>query len=119
MSAADATKRLRAYAGRASKAARRGLFEGANAILTDAKKRCPVDLGNLKGSGYATQPEATADGVRVQVGFGGPATPYALRQHEELGWHHDVGEAKYLENAVDAKGSEVPRLVAQRVAEAM
>jgi hypothetical protein len=34
----------------------------------------------------------------VEMGYGGPATPYALRQHEELDYYHTVGKAKYLED---------------------
>ena len=96
-----------------------GLFEAGNMIMTDAKRRVPVDLGNLKGSGYVTAPTATPGGTHVEVGFGGPAAGYAIYVHEDLSAHHPVGEAKYLENAVEAKAQAAFAHIAKRVEEAL
>jgi hypothetical protein len=75
--------------------ARQWLWEKGEEILTAAKEHCPVDLGNLRASGH-TQREQNGD--TVVIGFGGPAAPYALVQHERLDYHHTVGKAKYLED---------------------
>lgn len=96
-----------------------GLYEGGQVIMTDAKRRVPVDLGNLKGSGYVTAPTPNEGGMHVEVGFGGPAASYAIYVHEDLSAHHPVGEAKYLENAVEAQAPAVFAHVAKRVAEAL
>lgn len=45
--------------------------------------------------------------------------PYAARQHEEVGWHHEHVEAKFLENAVIAKRQEVGQVIAQAIREAL
>jgi len=116
MSGLDGIKRkLAEAAARANKAGRAGLYESAEEIMTDAKGRAPVDLGNLKGSGTVTLPTDTPEGVVVRIGFGGPAAPYALIQHENLSFRHEVGEAKYLENAVDSLGHLVQQRVADKV----
>jgi hypothetical protein len=96
-----------------------GLFEAGNMVMTDAKQRVPVDLGALKGSGYVTAPTPTPGGMNVEIGFGGPAAGYAIYVHEDLSPRHPVGEAKYLENAVDARAQAAFAHVAKRVEEAI
>lgn len=113
------------------RAAEAGLFEAGSIMLGDAQGRVPVDTGNLRASGFvvtttlqnlgeSARPtaEATAMVTRTEtevtavVGFGGPSAPYALVQHERTDFHHTVGEAKYLENAVKAHAAEVPVILA-------
>ena len=55
---------------------------------------CPVDSGTLKGSAYVQE---IIDGW--EIGYGGAAEEYALEQHENLQYHHPVGQAKFLELA--------------------
>lgn len=79
------------------------LFRIGEEIMTDVKdsgpnKGVPTDLGNLKNSGTVKLPDANGD---VRVGFGGPAAPYALVQHERLDFSHDEGEARYLVRGVE------------------
>ena len=105
------------------------MVENTEDLLGESMKRAPVDEGFLRGSGSARvnrggtsraargkdeagEPTATlravegsdigalynAEGAVIEgeVSFN---TPYAARQHEELGWKHPRGgEAKYLEN---------------------
>lgn len=74
-------------------------LEGWN-VMTEAKQNAPVDMGPLRDSGYVTLPERAQDGrMTVELGFGGIAKDYAVRQHEELTWRHEVGGPKFLENA--------------------
>ena len=43
-------------------------------------------------------------------------TPYACRQHEEIGWRHPGGgEAKYLENAMSAAADGMQQAIAQEI----
>lgn len=67
-----------------------------------AARDAPKAEGVLRGSAHS---EIVDDGdtVWVEVSF---STPYAARQHEELGYAHTDGEAKYLEKHLLA---EVPR----------
>ncbi len=89
-----------AQVGRAVGAA---LYQEAERIMADSKENyVPVDWGNLRASGHVDEPKVSGTGASVELGFGGPATPYALRQHEELSYTHEVGEAKYLEKPLIA-----------------
>ena len=109
---AELAKRLNA----AVKAAETALYQGASIIITEAKKRAPLDVGTLRNSGYVTLPRRDGNDVFVEAGFGGAAKAYAVRQHEETSYNHEVGEAKYLQNAIDAKELEV-RARVQRLAD--
>ena len=106
---AELARRLNA----AVKAAETALYQGGSIIMTEAKKRAPLDVGTLRNSGYVTLPRRDGDEVFVEAGFGGAAKAYAVRQHEELGYNHEIGEAKYLQNAIDAKEMEVRNRIAK------
>lgn len=70
-------------------------LEGCN-IMTLAKEYTPVDTGALKNSGFVTLPVIEKSEVTCEIGFGGPATSYALKVHET---HRTM--AKFLERAID------------------
>ncbi|GAB2646316.1 hypothetical protein GCM10027169_13130 [Gordonia jinhuaensis] len=71
----------------------RGLLAGAELLLDESNRKAPIETGALIRSGTAV-----AQGNQAAVGYN---TPYAVRQHEEVGYHHDAGrEAKFLENAL-------------------
>ena len=53
-----------------------------------------------------TLPERVGDTVAVEIGFGGPAEAYAVVQHEDLSYRHPVGQAKFLETAMDDRAAE-------------
>jgi len=92
-----ALKEARATIGQATA---RALYAAGNAVMTDAKQRAPIDTGVLRASGYVTLPDPQSP--RVEVGFGGAAAQYALIQHERTEFRHEVGEAKFLENAINS-----------------
>jgi hypothetical protein len=94
----DALKKAKASGPQALAGA---IYVAANSVMTEAKQRAPVDLGPLRASGYVTLP-AKGPNPKVELGFGGPSAPYALIQHERTEFKHEVGEAKYLENAINA-----------------
>jgi hypothetical protein len=102
----------------AEEAGLKALRTGAEAILTEAIDEAPVDTGTLRRSGTVTVGKLP-DGARVfeaaeagtehkdafkeelgkekavYISFN---TPYARRQHEEVGYYHPRGGyAKYLE----------------------
>ena len=80
------------------KAAKQGLRLEGEAIMANSKKNfVPVKEGILRSSGKVSGPRAISEGWFVHLTFGGPATPYARRQHEDLTLKHTVGESKYLE----------------------
>lgn len=80
---------------------RRGLTKAGLIIKREAMKRTPVDLGNLKGSAYSDLDPYS--GKFVEIGY---TAEYAPIVHEDLEARHTVGEAKFLERAVNAKRGE-------------
>jgi hypothetical protein len=105
---AQLRKRLMA----AQKAAKTALYQAGSIIMTEAKHRAPLDIGTLRNSGYVTLPVTRGDDTFVEAGFGGAAKAYAVVQHEGY-YNHDVGERKYLENAINAKEQEVRDRIAR------
>lgn len=77
-------------------AAAAALTDGAEHLLFEANKTVPIEEHTLEGSG--TVDPATPQSLVARVGYGGAASAYAARQHEETGWRHDAGRrAKWLE----------------------
>lgn len=97
-------KRFRAEAAQA-------LGQFGEIVLGEGQRRAPVKEATLRGSG---QSELVVDGsgANVLISFN---TPYAARQHEEMEWQHEHGEAKYLENALKALSPKWPAFLASRL----
>lgn len=91
-------------------ATKKGLLAAGLLIETESIQRTPKDIGNLRSSAY-TQP--TEDGV--QVGY---TADYAPHVHENLESRHPIGEAKFLERAMNEKEAEALELIKQHAAEA-
>jgi len=105
----------------------KALYAEAELIMMESKKQCPVDTGTLRGTGYVKQPEYSGNRVTVQMGYGGPAAPYAIAVHENpragktggvspRGQHYKTwaktGKWKYLEDPVKVAAPRLPaRLV--------
>lgn len=95
-------------------AAARGLFLGAEHVLSVSNDKVPLDEGTLQHSGTASVDEADLTAMASYD------TPYAARQHEELDYEHAPGrEAKFLENALNAERSTVLALVAAEMRRAL
>ena len=107
MTPKEVEAKLRRHREATLKSAEAAIYQGASIVMTEAKKRAPLDFGTLRNSGYVTLPRRDGSDVFVEAGFGGAAKAYAVRQHEETSYNHEVGEAKYLQNAIDAKENEV------------
>lgn len=86
---------------------------GAELLGDEAVQRTPLDTGTLRAS-----MKVTTDGNgTAAVSYN---TPYAARQHEEIGWQHPGGgEAKFLENAVNATAARVKSVIADEIRKAM
>lgn len=76
-----------------------GLLAAGQDCMDDSKENfCPFRLGALRGSGVVF-----AEDQQVVLSYGGVgsgAEAYALEQHENLSYKHEIGGAKYLELAV-------------------
>jgi len=124
----------------AEEAGLKALRTGAEAILTEAIDEAPIDTGTLRRSGTVTVGalpdgaqvyEAAESGSNMKNAFPGPegkekavyisfSTPYARRQHEELGYNHPRGgKAKYLETPFNANKKKVIKYAERKIKEAL
>ena len=124
----------------AKKAAMDALRTGGEAILTEAIDEAPVLSGTLRRSGTVTTgalPDfeqvygAAESGTEQKDAFPDPVgkedavyvsftTPYARRQHEELGYEHPLGgKAKYLERPFNANKKKIIKSVRLRIKSAL
>ncbi|MFC9514390.1 hypothetical protein ACFTSD_01525 [Nocardiaceae bacterium NPDC056970] len=87
-------------------AATSGLRDAAEVVKQEAVERCPKEADTRSSAGTAT------DGLEAIVYFD---SADAVRQHEEVGGHHRDGEAKYLENAVNATRATVADIVGEAI----
>jgi len=95
------------------------LFEEATDIMekpNGARDQAPVDVGTLSQSGFVNEPVIEGNNVSVTLGFGGAASAYAHRQHEETTWKHPKhGKAKYLEDPMNEARSGFDERVGKRI----
>ncbi|MFJ7411587.1 hypothetical protein ACIQWZ_12335 [Streptomyces sp. NPDC098077] len=90
--------------------AARGLRLGTEHVLQVARDRVPIEEGTLERSGTATVDEASLTGA---VAFD---TPYAVRQHEDMGLRHDAGRtAKFLELPMTEEADTVGEIIAAEI----
>lgn len=61
-------------------------------VLTEAMDEAPKDSGDLRRSKTVSVDQAT------HKVYGSFSTPYAVIQHENIEYRHEVGKAKYLED---------------------
>lgn len=112
----DVLNKLGLFGEDAIKATAAGLYQEAEIVTGNAKEIVPVDTGALKGSGHVKKPTIEGSVVSVEMGFGGPASAYALRVHEDLSMRHAPGkQAKYLEEPALAREKELEPNIAARV----
>ena len=92
-------------------AAQRGLDDAAEVIKQESIQRTPKETGALRNDC------STASGDLESVVF--YSLPYSVIQHESLGFRHDHGPAKFLENAVIATRTRVGQILAQSIRRAL
>lgn len=105
----DVIRNLNLFGRRVEQAVAASLFQEAETVMARSKREfVPVFSGALKNSGHVQRPNISAGVVTVEMGFGGPSAPYALRIHEDMSIVHPShefgglsyscnGGAKYLE----------------------
>jgi hypothetical protein len=124
----------------AEEAGLKALRTGAEAILTEAIDETPIETGTLRRSGTVTVGalpdgaqvyEAAESGSDMKDAFPGPEgkekavyisfnTPYARRQHEELGYQHPRGgKAKYLEDPFNRNKKKVLKYADEQIRKAL
>lgn len=95
--------RLNQLNGNAPKAVTRGLYGWAEQTRTAAIEVTPKNLGELRDSIHVPVP--SPDECKVSIVAGGPAAPYAVRQHEKLFDNYTTPGTgpKYLENPINER----------------
>lgn len=88
----------------------------AEAMMSDAKRRTPVDTGRLRASGRVERARTTGTRVVVVLGF---HTKYAGYVHEDLNANHPVGQAKFLALAVKGGKADMERAIANAIEKEM
>ena len=89
------------------------LVTGAHSILDLAQERTPVKTGALKATGKVHEPEDRGNETIVLISFGDEEVDYAIPVHERLDVRHIIGQAKFLESAVQEKESELFSLLSK------
>jgi hypothetical protein len=124
----------------AEEAGLKALRTGAEGILTESIDETPIDTGTQRRSGTVTVgavpdasqvyeaaesgsdmrnafPEKIGKEKAVYISFN---TPYARRQHEELGYEHPRGgKAKYLEDPFNRNKKKVLQYAEKQVKKAL
>lgn len=108
--------------GAITEAAREGLVEAACKLMEESVAISPIQTGALADGAYATDAQSTADGAKVEVGYGGTAEAYIVRQHESPEFNHpgpknknplgSRGRAYFLSGPATAMESEIRKIVA-------
>jgi hypothetical protein len=113
----DARRRLANITSEGSKAMARALYVEGETIMADSKgKYVPVKSGNLRSSGHVQKPKQHKKyGWVIDLGYGGPAVPYAVVQHERMDYYHRHGESKYLEKPALKRAPKIGRNVSKAV----
>lgn len=73
-----------------------GMWEAGLEVKRRSMELTPVDTGNLKASHYSVAYESSA-GPAVEIGLTAAYAPFV---HERLELRHPVGQAKFLETAL-------------------
>jgi hypothetical protein len=74
------------------------LWKEAQRVMNDAKAITPVDTAALVNSGHVQAPDFNGDQVAVTMGFGGAASDYAVKVHEDPDMtHKPPTQYKFLE----------------------
>jgi hypothetical protein len=101
--------------GNLGKVIARGMNSWAEPIMTEAKKRVPLDIGTLAGSLYVKPAKVEGGKVSVEFGAGGASVAYALAVHEhpsehsprswgkagKINWKRPGSGPKFLENPIN------------------
>lgn len=106
--AEDLAKILALAGAKAVPALKQALTEEAQIVFRDSQRLVPVDTGTLRRSGIIIPVRERGNLIEVAMGYGGAASSYALRQHENLQYRHKKGQqAKYLETPLFSRADKL------------
>jgi hypothetical protein len=106
--AEDLAKILALAGAKAVPALKQALTEEAQIVFRNSQRLVPVDTGTLRRSGIIIPVRERGNLIEVAMGYGGAASSYALRQHENLQYRHKKGQqAKYLETPLFSRADKL------------
>lgn len=89
----------------------KGLTIAAAIIKRESQRLTPVDTGNLRASTYVSSNKNKNTPI-VEIGC---TADYATLVHEEIDIPHTVGQAKFLETAVNNSTDRIIKAVSSRL----
>lgn len=102
----------RQVSGQVRKAAASAVADATEFLLEESNRTAPIEEGTLIRSGTATSQD-----LKGAVAWD---TPYAARQHEELGYRHDQGRrTKWAEQTFREQVQPVGEMIAGRIRKAV
>lgn len=94
-----------------------GLVDAAKYLLELSQPLVPVDTGRLKESGKVVEENSFTTYVTYEAFNPENGYEYAPIQHEALDFHHNVGQAKYLEEPFVMNIDKLVEIVADKTKE--
>jgi hypothetical protein len=91
--------------------ANKALATSAIVLKVRSQIKTPVDTGKLKASHFIIEVE-NSSGPMFEIGC---QTDYAPDQHENLEYAHSVGEAKFLQRALDESITDIRDIISKKV----
>lgn len=91
------------------------MVEEAMKIKEVSQSRTPVDRGWLRDDQAVLKPEIHGNEVTVRIGVGGRAEKYCVYVHEMTWLYHKIGQAKFLESAVNDAAPGYGKRIAERI----
>lgn len=114
--APELAKILATAGARAIPALKQALNEEGQIAFRDSQRLVPVDTGTLRRSGILEPAKEKGTSIEVVMGYGGAASAYALKQHENLSYRHKEGkQAKYLEQPVMQRQAKLSQNIQKRM----
>ena len=115
-----------------SKTIAKAMFDFAGDVISDSVKLTPIVTGELRARSFVEGPILEEDGKNYVVVLGyekygdtfpkiSGASPdlYAVPVHERTYAHHETGQAKFLELAIDMRMPEYLRYMAETIKKEM
>lgn len=115
---------LATYAEQMTEEVAQAMFDFGGLVLNEALKLTPIDTGELRSRGFVEGPFQTQDEQYYAVAVGyekhdenGKGDYYAVPVHERTNVHHEVGQAKFLEEPFKRLQKEFIRQLAEAAQE--
>tara|TARA_R110002020_G_scaffold2230_4_gene10433 strand:- start:6273 stop:6680 length:408 start_codon:yes stop_codon:yes gene_type:complete len=93
--------------------ARQAVVREARLIRDKSKRLVPVETGKLRDSFFSRKGRVDNEMYEQIIGY---SADYAQKQHENLAYKHEQGQAKYLSQPVDEQAETAPQRWAARIA---